>query len=419
MIKKIKQLKNDELLKSSIILFLLFSIFNLLNYFYHFFMARVLGPVDYGTLSVLLSFFYIFSIPSEAMQMIVSRYTSKYLIKKEYGKIKELYLKSLTKGLTLSLFCYIALAIIGGIMGYVLKIDLFLFFITALIIIPIFIIPLSRGILQSEKRFKEMGLNIVFESLIKLIVSIVLVYLGTRVYGAILGVLIGFIGSFFLGLIPIKELFKEKKEEIETKIIYDYGWKVFIIMFSWILLYNLDVIIAKRFFMPEIVGKYAVASLLGKMIFFGTVAISKSMFPFSTEKHEQKQNTTVLLKKSIILSLLCSSIFLIVYLLFPSQIIGLLFGSQYIEVANILFLLGLSFTFTSLITILIFYLLSTEEVRRTVFYLPIFVVIQVLMLSIFNSTLVQYSTALLVSNIILFIFLIYETKNHINHNSSS
>ena len=84
MFKKIKKIWEDELIKGSFILFVLIGFFNLFNYLFQMSMARMLGPSDYGILAVLMSFIYIFSIPSEAIQTIISRYTSKFNIKKEF-----------------------------------------------------------------------------------------------------------------------------------------------------------------------------------------------------------------------------------------------------------------------------------------------------------------------------------------------
>ena len=57
-------------------------------------------------------------------------------------------------------------------------------------------------------------------------------------------------------------------------------------MLAIVLMYSLDIILAKRFFSAEDAGKYAVISMLGKMIFFGTAAIGKAMFPFTSENYE-------------------------------------------------------------------------------------------------------------------------------------
>src|SRR3989338_1959753 len=95
----LKKKFSNELGRGAFILFITINIFNLLNFLFHFSMGRLLGPAAYGILAVLMSLVYIYNIPSEAIQNIISRYTSKFNIKKEHGKIKSLLFKGLFKGI--------------------------------------------------------------------------------------------------------------------------------------------------------------------------------------------------------------------------------------------------------------------------------------------------------------------------------
>ena len=49
---------------------------NALNYGYHVFMSRKLGPSSYGALGALLAVTFIFSVPGLALQSIVARHTA-------------------------------------------------------------------------------------------------------------------------------------------------------------------------------------------------------------------------------------------------------------------------------------------------------------------------------------------------------
>lgn len=419
MLEKIKNLNKDELVVWSFILFLMISIFNVLSYLFHFFMARMLGPSDYGVLAVLISIFYMISFPSEVIQTIISRYTSKYAVEKETGKIKTLFLKSLKKGLKISFFSYLILIVVSFFLSYFLKINFWLISLTMLIIFPIFLVPLSRGILQGQKKFKEMGLNMIIETAMRLIAAIVLVLLGFKVFGAILGVLIGFFIAFLIGLFSIKDVLKNKKEKIETKIIYSYSWPVFIIVTSLIIICSMDIIIAKIFFSPEIAGKYAVISLLGKIIFFGNLAVVKAMFPLASEKFDNKENTKSMLRKSFKIAGLFSLLVLLAYLVMPSFIIETLFGSQYTGASNILFLTGLSIMFISFTNIIMTYGLSINKAKKSMIHLPLFIILEIILLSVFHSSLIQFSIAFLVSNFLMFVYSLFLLKNDINNNSSA
>ena len=97
----IKKFFKSELGKGSLILFITMNLFNFFNFLFHFSMGRLLGPSDYGILAALMSLIYIYNVPVEAIQNIISRYTSTFNLKKEEGKTKFLVNKSLKKGLFL------------------------------------------------------------------------------------------------------------------------------------------------------------------------------------------------------------------------------------------------------------------------------------------------------------------------------
>ena len=120
---KISRIKKDELIKGGFILLITIGIFNILNYIFQMSMAKILGPADYGVLAVLMSFIYIMTIPSEAIQTVISRYISKFSIKKEYGKMKYLMNKSLKKGLFIAVIAFLIYIPIAYIFSLYLKIN--------------------------------------------------------------------------------------------------------------------------------------------------------------------------------------------------------------------------------------------------------------------------------------------------------
>ncbi len=409
MLGKIKGFGKDKLVMGSLILFIMMNVFNLLNYFFQFSMARMLGPADYGVLAALMSLIYIFTIPNEAIQTIVSRYTSKYSADRKPGKIKSLFVKSVKRGIQISFLLFIVYIPIAYLLSGFLKINFWLLVLTGGIIFALFIVPVNRGILQGNKRFAGLGWNMVIEGIFKVGLSILLVFIGFKIYGAVLGMLIALILAFFIGFCWMKNIIKNKAEKIDSKVIYSYGKPVLLVMISLVLMYSLDMILAKRFFSPEVAGQYAVASMFGKMIFFGTMAIGKAMFPFASENYETGKNTSKLLEKSIKMTLLVSLVALLAFLVFPKLLIGLFFGSAYIEAASILFTVGFAFTFLSIGNILLLYSISTNQAKRF-YFLFIFVILQIVLLSLFHSSLYEFSIALLVSNALMLIYSLISTK---------
>jgi len=401
----------DEFVRGSIVLFIMINIFNFLNYIFHFSMARMLGAAEYGVFAVLMSVGYIFGISSEAVSNITSKYASKFNLKKEYGKIKNFFRKSLRKGLKISFIIFIVYLPFALLLSIFLDISFWLWMLVGLLIFSdLLFAPIVRGILQGTKQFVKLGTSMIIESSVKLFLGIILVYFGFKVYGAIGAVLLSVFVSIILSLFFLKNIMKGKEEKSETREIYSYSLPFFISLISITLMFSLDIIIARRIFSPEIAGKYAVASMLGKMIFFGTSPISKVLFPISSEKFEGEKNTRFLLYKAgSILFLLCFAA-IIVFALVPKFIISLLFGAEYVAVSGILVFVGISFSLLAFTNLVIIYALSKNKSSFS-FYLPIFDLIAVILLFIFSASVLQYSITFLLSNLLMLIGTLMLVKN--------
>ena len=405
------KVKLDEFLRGSIILVVMFGLYNLLNYVFQISMARMLGPSDYGVLAVLMSIVYIFSIPSEAIQTIITRYTSKFNIKKEYGKIKDLLFRSLWKGAIFSFIVFLIFLFISIFLSVWLNIEFYLLGITGIIIFFSFFIPITRGVMQGTKKFKKMGLNMIIEAALKVIITVSLVFIGLRTYGAMGGVVIALLIAFILSFSFIKEVLASKRKKVDFGKIYSYNFPSLVAITSIVLMYTIDILLARRFFSPELAGQYAFVSLVGKAIVFANFAVGKAMFPLASEKFEKGTETKSLFKKSIVFVFLISGIALLFYFLFPEFVIRVLsLGStKYLAASSVLFLLGLAFTFTSFSNIIILYNLSIGKMKKSAYFLLIFVLIEVMLLGIFNSNILEFSISLMIANLIMLLYSLFFT----------
>ena len=205
---------------------------------------------------------------------------------------------------------------------------------------------------------------------------------------------------------------KERKSLISINSI-----AILLSIFTVTLMYSLDIIFAKIFFSSDLAGKYAVASMIGKMIFFGTSSVTSAMFPLSAERFlvGNKERTLNLIKKTFALVTVLCLIALIFMGFFPKFVIWILFGSKYLEVANILFYIGVAFSMISLTNTFILYKLSVEEFRiRHAGILLLFLILQIVLLIMFRQTLTSFTIAFMISTIITFlggILLIRKWKN--------
>ena len=160
-------------------------------------------------------------------------------------------------------------------------------------------------------------------------------------------------------------------------------------------MYSLDIILAKKFFSPEILGQYAFVSLIAKVIIFSNMAIGKAMLPISSENFENGKNTSGIFKKAMIITGIVSFVALLFYGLMPELIIKILslWDSRNLSVANVLFPLGLAFSFLSFSYIIMMNSISTNKIKRIPFELIFFVILQIICMYIFSYSLLSFSSS--------------------------
>ncbi len=397
-------IKKNELFRGSLILFILINLGNLINYLYQIVMARMLGPSDYGILSVLMSLTYIFAVPTLAIQTAMSKKIAILNIQKEYGKMKGLFFSFLKRLFIFSIIIFLVFAVLSFFIMEPLELPIWLLILTGVLIITSFIYPLASGSLQGMKKFSALGWNTVFIFSIKILSAIILVILGFKVYGAILGFILGVVLGFILALPYIKEIINAKTENDGTKILTKENNLIFMSMLIFVFIYSIDVILARVFFSGEIAGKYAVLSTIGKMILFSTMSIGNAMFPISAERHHANIRTGGIIKKAYLYVFVLCATAVLFFILFPELIIKLLFGNQYLETAKLLPYLGIAFSFIAFFNILILYRISKDEFNFLhLFLIALFLAIEVVLLFLFNADIKQFTLALMFSSIITFI----------------
>lgn len=367
-------------------------------------MARMLGPSDYGVLAFLMSLTYIFAVPTIAIQTGIAKKISKLKTEENYGKMKGLFIHFLKRLLIVSFAIFLVFIIAVLIFADAFETPSEILILTATLIIASFIYPVASGTLQGMKKFSALGWNTVLIFSTKLIIAVVLVIAGLKIYGAIMGFVLSVFLGFFFALPYLKKIFRAKISEYDERLLSRENLLIFSAMLILVLIYSMDVIIAKLFFSNEIVGQYAVLSTVGKIILFSTMSIGNAFFPISAERHYLGKETKGLMKKaSSIVAALC--IFaLIIFYFFSKQILNFLFGSQYLEFSNLLLPVSAAFSTIALINLNLLHKISKEEFKGLHLLLMfVFLAIQAILLSFFSSSIERFTTGFMLSTIITFI----------------
>ena len=83
--------QKDHLIKDSMILFIASSVVNIVNFIFHSYASRLLGPEKYGVLVTLLAFIVIAGMPAMALQMTIVKRTSIFKAHNQFGSVEKLF----------------------------------------------------------------------------------------------------------------------------------------------------------------------------------------------------------------------------------------------------------------------------------------------------------------------------------------
>lgn len=404
---------NDELFSAGL-LFLVFSIISsLFNYFYHVFAGRYLGPADYGIIGSLFAVMYIITLPNSAFTKIIAKFAAEFKGKNEKGLLKYLIQRSIIKAFIYAAFCLGAyLCLTPFIASYMNLPDIYGLVIVGIVGYLSFVGSVIAGALNGLQKFVFQNVSGFVSSALKLAIAIILILIGLRVNGAMAAVAIGALISILVSIYPLrKETKKIKAEKFDTKKVYIYAIPVFIASLLPVLVITLDQILVKHFFTSENAGYYAAAGLIAKAIWFGSSFLTAPLFPKIVDLKARNKDTSIMLIKALFFTGILIVIGCVIYFIAPYFITSLLYGKEFTAfVVPLIGLFGIAMGVFSLNQIMITFNLAIEK-YSFILIIVASIMIEVIGIYMFHSSLIEIVKVVLVTNLFTFIvFLIYNRK---------
>lgn len=382
---------------------------NILSYFNHLVLGRLLGPSEYGELVTLISFSGLLAVIPVSTSLAVTKYVS---ISKEDDKSLLINWFS-TVYFKLSLIIFILLIILVPVISSFLHLsNINHAIIIAVIFLFSFPTIINRAILQGLLKFKENMISILIEFSTRFSIAILLVYLGYRVGGAIFGFLVAAIVSWFQTKMYLKRYLKKNiKRPNFVKSIIKYTIPVVAQSIAMLSLISSDIILVKHFFSSYDTGIYAALSVLGRIIFFGAGPIGAVMFPLVAQRNSKGMKVGTLLILSFLATLAVAVFFLLIYWLFPNFAISLLYGKSYLEASDLLIWFGIFITLYTFSALLLNFQLSLGRIK--IVFLPILAaLLQIIAIWFYHEDLMTVILiSILVNALLLACLLIYSSNN--------
>ena len=335
----------------------------LCNYFFHFYVSRALGPKDYGVYNALLSFSLLLTLPFGAISLAVANET----VRLEKEKISDYIRQLLFFNITFAVFLFVLLLINIKWISTFLHID------NPLLILITFLIPVISlfpsiliGVLQGLQFFKPYALVTTSVQLFRLVFGVILVILGLKVFGALLGTIFGAVAGLMLLLFFIRSYlswppFKRKGERIKQTIKKSLSYLGYTGAF-FSLMY-VDVPLVRHFFTAQETGFYSAAALLGKVPVYLIGSMGMVIFPKVVEMRKQNQAHFRFFTIALFIALVLLTIIAISYILLAKLVVKMLFGSAYIPAVPLVKHFGLSAIPLTLASVTVRYFIGIENRR--------------------------------------------------------
>ncbi|MFA7707663.1 MAG: oligosaccharide flippase family protein [Candidatus Pacearchaeota archaeon] len=413
-----KERRNQyDLIKSGTIFFIGAMLVAILNYLYHLFMGRMLGPIEYGVLGSVFALVYIATTATGAFNLIISKFTAEFHGKEQQGQIKYLVTHGLKKTLiygVILLAVYILLTpIIANFMN--LKTTSGLIIVGVIAFVCVFSTILT-GALNGFQKFIWQNTSSVLNAIVKFSLAVVLVMIGFGVNGALLAVLAGACLGILVCSVPLNKTFQHiKTKPFNPKKFYSHIVPIFVGFILPILIITLDQILVKHFMSSADAGFYAAAGMIAKTIWFGSGFLVGPLFPMIVNLKTKNKPTSYLLRHATVYTAIIASLGIICFFVIPTFIVNILYGSEYLEIVPLIGLFGVALGFYSVNNVFVIYNLATEKYRFIIIWI-LALIIEITGIIMFHNSLLDIVKIVFATNLFILISMIILNKNDLGLN---
>ena len=406
--QKIKALLQSKIASASALLMLSMTLVNAGNYVYNLIMGRWLGPSLFADLSLIVTLLLAITFLTAPIQMTAARYSAIHTAdgnEKALASIRRLiWFVALGLGLTLTAF----FALLAPVLKSFFHTQSSLSFIIFGAALPFAMLQaVERGILQGRTSFKVLAISYQVEMWTRLLVSILLVALGFSVDGAVFGISLSFFFTWLVAKFAVRGLTSKELPSKELQMsLLSFAAPVLISQLGQILINNSDVILVKRFFDTGDAGQYAALALIGRIVFFATWSVVTTMFPVVAQKQKMGEPHEHLLWVSLGIVVGVSAPVVLLTLFAPYWVVTVLFGSEFVAVAPLLWLYALATSLYALANVVVNYRLSLGMGRETGFIIAAGLA-QVMGILFFHRTLHEVVIVQVVVMAVLFVSLLW------------
>jgi O-antigen/teichoic acid export membrane protein len=373
----------STMLNGSAIMLVAMMLVNIFNFAYNMVMARMLGPAAFGHINAAVTMLLLASCISLAFQLVCAKFVARnHDDSSKAAVVHSLLGKAWIASLALGAILFLAQKPIATYLNVPSPWIVGLLAIGIAAYAPL---GVKRGAMQGVCAFPRLGTNFVLEAGIRFFLGAGLVVAGYGVLGAVGAISASVIAACFIPRIPAQLRVKASTAEPPS---YAEAVQAIVFFVGQVIINNIDILLVKHFFASDPAGVYAAISQIGRLLYFASwFGVVNAMFPVAAAASpEHKKAHGISLPLVLVLGL--SLIFIAIAALFPHLIMGVIFGSRFIEIGWLLALYAVATALYSLSVVFIAYEMS-RRIANTGWLQLIFSGALVLGIGIFHGSLHQ------------------------------
>jgi O-antigen/teichoic acid export membrane protein len=360
---RLERVLSSRLVRQNLVLFAGGLVAGVGGFVYHAIAGRVLGPSLYGDVASIIAVYAVFTTPTLILVLVLARYSATLHASGTTDSVRYLVFRSTQLTLLPSVLVILAAILLAGPTADFLHLHsawpvVWLGFGVAVF----WQVGIPRGILQGIQHFAALSANLSLEMVVRCTALAVLLAAGTAVVGATVAVLAGASFAYLIGLYALRHQLQAGGERQRLRSMVGFSLTASAGTLGILLLYNLDVILAKHYLGSHDAGIYGSLNKIGTILYFLTLSVSQVLFPRVVEALANNDHPGRLLGVSAGIMGLLGAGALLVFAVLPGLVVRLLFGGAFSDAQNYIFLVGVIGLALSLNNLLVQFCMAARDV---------------------------------------------------------
>jgi O-antigen/teichoic acid export membrane protein len=232
-------------------------------------------------------------------------------------------------------------------------------------VVMVMFYSVNYAVFQGLQKFYSMAVISTVSVLLKVILSIGLIYFGFGVIGAISGMVIAMTMMVLFGFWRLSQnLFATQhlNKAVLPSIDFNPFFAVYLSGIAIAALTQLDTVLVNWYFPGDVAGEYAAIAVLGKAVLYLPGGLALAMFPMVAENHAKAIDSKKMLFQAMFVTLILSVLAVVIFIIAGKPLLAVLYGNRYPEASTLLPLYGFAMVPLALVILAEHYLIAKGRV---------------------------------------------------------